>query len=220
MDETINEVPGTEETMTNEAVADAPTAEAPTAEAPATSEAPAAEVAPSHTDGMHWYIVQAFSNYERKVRLALLERIQREGLESQFGEILVPKEEGVEVRDGKKRKRTRLHYPGYIFVQMHLSDETWHLVKSTPRVSGFIGGRKPSPVPKREIAVITSQQEPAPRVSFVAGDHVRVTQGAFANYTGTVEEVQADKAKVRVLISIFGRATPVELEYSEVEKTG
>jgi len=173
---------------------------------------------------MKWYVVQAYSGYENKVKLSLLERIKQAGVESRFGEILIPKENVQENRNGKKRVSSRTFYPGYIFVQMELDDETWHLVKDTPKVSGFVGGQHPTAVPEREINVIAQQvaegaAKPKPRIVFEAGDHVRVTDGAFANFTGTIEEVNADKQKVRVLVSIFGRATPVELDYGQVEKT-
>ena len=173
---------------------------------------------------MSWYIIQAYSGYENKVKLSLEQRIQQVGMEKHFGEILIPKENVTQNRSGKKRVVSRSFYPGYIFVQMDLTDETWHLVKGTPKVSGFIGGRHPSPVPQREIDVITAQVEHGkvpinPKVTFESGDHVRVIEGAFANYTGTVEEVNPEKQKVRVLISVFGRATPVELDYPKVEKT-
>ena len=176
------------------------------------------------SSSLKWYVIQAYSGYENKVRLSLLERIKQAGMQDLFGEILIPKESVQENRSGKKRVVTRNFYPGYVFVQMQLTDESWHLVKNTPKVSGFIGGRHPSPVPPPEIDVISEQvaqgsAKPKPKVSFDAGDHVRVTEGAFANYTGTIEEVNADKHKVKVLISIFGRATPVELEYGQVEKT-
>ena len=173
---------------------------------------------------MNWYIIQAYSGYENKVKLSLEQRIQQVGMEKHFGEILIPKESVTQNRSGKKRVVSRSFYPGYIFVQMDLTDETWHLVKGTPKVSGFIGGRHPSPVPQPEIDVITAQVEHGkvpinPKVTFEPGDHVRVIEGAFANYTGTVEEVNPEKQKVRVLISVFGRATPVELDYAKVEKT-
>jgi transcriptional antiterminator NusG len=171
-----------------------------------------------------WYVIQAYSGYENKVRLSLEERIRQAGMEDHFGEILIPKENVTQNRSGKKRVVSRSFYPGYIFVEMHLTDESWHLVKGTPKISGFIGGRHPSPVPQPEIDVITRQVEHGkvpinPKVTFESGDHVRVTEGAFANYTGTVEEVNPEKQKVRVLISVFGRATPVELDYAKVEKT-
>ena len=171
-----------------------------------------------------WYVIQAYSGYENKVKASLEERIRQAGMEGQFGEILIPRESVTQNRSGKKRVVSRSFYPGYIFMQMELTDETWHLVKATPKVSGFIGGRHPSPVPQPEIDVITRQVEHGkvavnPKVTFEAGDHVRVTEGAFANYTGTIEEVNPEKQKVRVLISVFGRATPVELDYNKVEKT-
>jgi len=173
---------------------------------------------------MNWYIIQAYSGYENKVKLSLEERIRQAGMEEAFGEILIPKETVQDVRGGARRVSARNFYPGYIFVQMNLSDETWHLIKATPKVSGFIGGRHPSPVPDREIATIQQQVQegaakPKPRVIFETGDHVRVVDGAFANFTGSVEEVNGAKQKVRVLVSIFGRATPVELDYTQVEKT-
>lgn len=173
---------------------------------------------------MKWYVVQAYSGYENKVKLSLLERIKQAGLEDAFGEILIPKETVQETRGGKKRVSNRNFYPGYIFVQMDLSDATWHLIKDTPKVSGFVGGRHPTPVPEREISVIAQQvaegaAKPKPKVVFQQGDHVRVTDGAFANFTGTIEEAYPDKQKVKVLVSIFGRATPVELDYAQVEKT-
>ncbi len=173
---------------------------------------------------MKWYVVQAYSGYENKVKLSLEERIKQAGLEGRFGDILIPKENVQENRAGKKRLSSRTFYPGYIFVQMNLDDQTWHLIKDTPKVSGFVGGRHPSPVPEREIQAIAQQvaegaAKPKPRVLFEEGDHVRVTDGAFANFTGTIEEVNGDKQKVRVLVSIFGRATPVELDYHQVEKT-
>ncbi|NCQ59393.1 MAG: transcription termination/antitermination protein NusG [Myxococcales bacterium] len=174
--------------------------------------------------GMNWYIIQAYSGYENKVKLSLEERIRQAGMEDAFGEILIPKESVQDVRAGARRVSSRNFYPGYIFVQMDLSDETWHLIKATPKVSGFIGGRHPSPVPAREIATIHQQVEegaakPKPRVLYEQGDHVRVIDGAFANFSGSIEEVNAAKQKVRVLVSIFGRATPVELDYGQVEKT-
>lgn len=174
--------------------------------------------------GMNWYIIQAYSGYENKVKASLEERIRQAGMEDAFGEILIPKESVQDVRAGARHVSSRNFYPGYIFVQMNLSDETWHLIKATPKVSGFIGGRHPSPVPAREIATIHQQVEegaakPKPRVLYEQGDHVRVVDGAFANFSGSIEEVNAAKQKVRVLVSIFGRATPVELDYGQVEKT-
>ncbi len=174
--------------------------------------------------GKKWYVVQAYSGYEGKVKLSLLERIRQAGMEEAFGEILIPKENVQEHRGGSRRVTSRTFYPGYIFVNMDLTDETWHLVKDTPKVSGFVGGRHPAPVPESEIQAIAQQvaegaAKPKPKVVFEAGDHVRVIDGAFANFTGTIEEVKPEKQKVRVLVSIFGRATPVELDYGQVEKT-
>lgn len=168
-----------------------------------------------------WYVVQAYSGYENKVKLSLEERIKQFAMEELFGEILIPKETP---QDGKKRGGNRNFYPGYIFVNMDLTEESWHLVKDTPKVNGFIGGRHPSPVPEPEILLVAQQvaegaAKPKPKVSFETGAHVRVMDGPFANFTGTVEEVKPEKQKVRVLVSIFGRATPVELDYGQVEKT-
>lgn len=173
---------------------------------------------------MKWYAIQAFSGSEDKVKASIEDRVRRAGMDDNFGEILIPKENVQETRNGKPRNSTRNFYPGYVFVQMTLTDDTWYLVKETPKVSGFIGGRHPTVVPEREINAIAQQvadgqAKPKPRVVFEQGDHVRVTDGAFANFTGTIEEVNPDKQKVRVLVSIFGRATPVELDYGQVEKT-
>lgn len=174
--------------------------------------------------GKKWYVIQAYSGYEGKVKASLEERIKQNAMEDAFGQILIPKENVQETRGTKKRVTSRNFYPGYIFVHMDLTERTWHLVKDTPKVSGFVGGRHPTAVPEPEIDLIAQQvaegaAKPKPRVSFEQGDHVRVTDGAFANFTGTIEEVKPDKQKVRVLVSIFGRATPVELDYGQVEKT-
>lgn len=172
---------------------------------------------------MKWYIVQAYSNYENKVKLSLQHRIKDAGSEEYFGEILIPRESLQENRGGKKRVSTRTFYPGYIFVQMELTDATWYLVKETPKVNGFVGGRKPTPVPRKEIAAITQQvaegqAKPKLKVVYAVGDHVRVCEGPFANFTGAVQEVNAEKQKVKVLVSIFGRETPVDLGFGQVEK--
>lgn len=175
---------------------------------------------------MKWYVIQAYSGYENKVKAHLEKRIEDAGpeLAAKFGEILIPKENVQESRGGKKRVSTRTFYPGYVFIQMEMNDETWYLVRDTPKINGFVGGRTPVIVPEREIEAIAQQvadgaAKPKPRVVFEAGDHVRVIDGAFANFTGSVEEVNHEKQKVRVLVSIFGRATPVELDYGQVEKT-
>jgi len=173
---------------------------------------------------MRWYVVQAYSGYENKVKASLEERIRQHNVQGHFGEILIPREQVTETRGTAKRVTSRTFYPGYMFVQMNLTDETWHLVKDTPKVSGFVGGRFPTAVPAPQINLVAQQvaegaAKPKPRVVFEQGDHVRVVEGAFANFTGTIEEVKPEKQKVRVLVSIFGRATPVELDYAQVEKT-
>ena len=170
-----------------------------------------------------WYVIQAYSGYENKVKASLEERIKRNNMEELFGKILIPKEQVQDPKTGR-RVTSRNFLPGYIFVNMELNEHTWHLVKDTPKVSGFVGGRHPAPVSDPEINTIESQvaegtAKPKPRVVFNAGDHVRVTDGAFANFTGTIQEVNAPKQKVTVLVSIFGREAPVELEYGQVEKT-
>ena len=172
---------------------------------------------------MKWYVVQVYSGYEQKVRLSLIERVKQASLDAEFGEILIPTET---VQDPQRVKRvsSRTFYPGYIFVQMALNDQAWHVVRDTPKVTGFVGGRTPQPVPAPEIQSVVQQVEegaakPRPRIMFEQGDHVRVNDGAFANFTGTIEEVKPEKQKVRVLVSIFGRATPVELDFTQVEKT-
>ena len=174
---------------------------------------------------MHWYVVQAFSNYEKRVKLALHESIERHGLEEFFGEILVPTEEVVEMRAGQKRTSERKFFPGYVLVQMIMNDETWHLVKSTPRVSGFIGGKASDPTPLTDAeaqGILQQVQEgadaPRHRFSFEPGELIRVTEGPFADFNGTVEDVNYEKSKLRVAVSIFGRSTPVELGFDQVEK--
>ncbi len=175
---------------------------------------------------MHWYVVHAYSGYEKKVVLALRERIALSGLESQFGEILVPSEEVVEMRGGQKRKSERKFFPGYVLVQMELDDDTWHLVKETPRIMGFIGGKadKPSPITDDEARAILNRIQhegdaPVPKTVFEPGELVRVIDGPFNDFNGTVEEVNYEKSKLRVSVVIFGRATPVELEFNQVEKS-
>jgi transcriptional antiterminator NusG len=180
--------------------------------------------APGQKRKMRWYVVQAYSGYENKVKASLEERIRQYNMQDDFGEILIPREQVTETRGTAKRVTSRTFYPGYMFVQMNLTDESWHLVKDTPKVSGFVGGRYPTAVPASQINLVAQQvaegaAKPKPRVVFEQGDHVRVVEGAFANFTGTIEEVKPEKQKVRVLVSIFGRATPVELDYAQVEKT-
>jgi transcriptional antiterminator NusG len=171
-----------------------------------------------------WYVVHTFSGYEQKVKAALEERIKTLGKEPQFGEILVPVEKVMELVKGKKKTSSRKFFPGYILVQMELDNETWHVVKETPKVTGFVGGAtQPAPVSDEEVRAITQQMEegavkPKPRVLFSVGESVKVVDGPFVDFNGIVEEVRPDKGKLRVLISIFGRATPVELDFVQVER--
>jgi transcriptional antiterminator NusG len=174
---------------------------------------------------LRWYVVHAYSNFENKVKEALEERIQREGLEESFGKILVPTEEVVEMRMGQQRKSERKFFPGYVLVQMDLTDETWHLVRDVPRVLGFIGGTsdRPSPISDKEANTILNRVEegvnkPRPKILFEVGEVVRVIDGPFKDFNGVVEEVNYDKSKLRVSVSIFGRSTPVELGFGDVEK--
>ena len=171
-----------------------------------------------------WYVVQAYSSFEDKVVRQLEERIERSGLKDQFGEILVPREEVVELKKGQKVTSQRKFFPGYILVEMEMNDETWHIIKDTPQVSGFLGsGGKPRPMPLAEVNALKQQIEegverPKPRIMFDVGDAVRVMEGPFASFNGVVEEVMEDKGKLKVSVSIFGRPTPVELDYVQVEK--
>lgn len=172
-----------------------------------------------------WYVVHAYSGYEKHVMRSLQERIKLAGKEEEFGEILVPTEEVVEMRSGQKRKSERKFFPGYVLVQMEMNDSTWHLVKDTPRVMGFIGGTadKPAPITDKEAEAILQRvantgDKPKPRTLFEPGETVRVSDGPFADFNGTVEEVNYEKSRVQVAVSIFGRLTPVELEFSQVEK--
>ena len=174
---------------------------------------------------MKYYVVTTYSGYEKKVQTALEDRIKTDGLEERFGQILVPTETVQEVVRGKKRLGERKFFPGYVFVQMELDDLTWHLVKNIPKVTNFVGNQKPVPVPDHEIERIVRQVEdgaakPKQIIRFVEGDNVKVVDGAFKGFNGVVELVKPEKQKVVVLVSIFGRATPVELEYTQVEKGG
>ncbi len=173
-----------------------------------------------------WYVVHTYSGYENKAKLALEERIKSLGKDEFFGEILVPQEQVIEVRDGKKRTTTRKFFPGYMLVEMEYNNETYHIVKNTPKVTGFVGGGKDRPpqVPQEEVDRITSQVEegterPKPLLVFEKGEQVRVVDGPFAGFNGMVDEVRPEKGKLRVMVSIFGRSTPVELEFTQVEKT-
>ncbi|MFH0798690.1 MAG: transcription termination/antitermination protein NusG [Pseudomonadota bacterium] len=173
----------------------------------------------------HWYVVHTYSGYEQKAKKALEERIRQHGVEQFFEQVLLPQENVVEVKKGVKKTTKRHFFPGYVLVRMELNEATWHIVKGTPKVTGFVGGSmNPPVVPDEEVARITSQIEegtlkPKPKVEFEKGENVRVTSGPFATFTGMVDEVHEAKGKLRVLVSIFGRATPIELDFTQVEKT-
>ena len=175
---------------------------------------------------IRWYVVHAYSNYEKKVKLSLEEKIKREGLEQYFGKILVPTEEVVEMRMGQQRKSERKFFPGYVLVQMELTDETWHLVRDEPRVLGFIGGtsERPAPISEQEAERILNRVEegvnkPRPKVLFEAGEVVRINDGPFKDFNGEIEEINYEKNKLRISVLIFGRSTSVELAFNEVEKS-
>ncbi len=172
-----------------------------------------------------WYVVHSFSGFEKHVARSLQEHVNNAGLQDKFGEILVPTEEIVELKRGQKRTSERKFFPGYVLVNMEMDDDTWHLVKGVPKVSGFIGGTsaKPTPISDKEAENILEQvreggEKPRPKFSFAPGEQVRVIDGPFQDFNGTVEDVNYDKNKLRVSVSIFGRLTPVELEFSQVEK--
>lgn len=171
-----------------------------------------------------WYVVHAYSGFEKKVATSLKERIELHSMQEKFGDVLVPTEEVVEMRSGQKRKSERKFFPGYVLVQMELDDDTWHLVKETPRVMGFIGGKadKPAPITDAEADAILqrvqSADKPKPKTIFEPGEMVRVIDGPFNDFNGVVEEVNYEKSRLQVAVLIFGRSTPVELEFSQVEK--
>jgi transcriptional antiterminator NusG len=173
---------------------------------------------------LQWYVVQAYAGFEMKAKQALEERIRLNNLQHLFGEVHVPQETVVELVKGQKKTSTRKFFPGYILVQMFLNEETWHLVKETPKISGFVGdATTPQPITEDEVSRIFSQVEegaasPRSKMNFEQGDAVKVVDGPFAEFNGTIEEVRPEKGKVKVLISIFGRATPVELDFMQVEK--
>jgi transcriptional antiterminator NusG len=174
---------------------------------------------------MRWYVVHAYSGYEKKVAAAIKDRVILNGMEDSFGDILVPTEEVVEIKGGQRRKSERKFFPGYVLVQMELNDDSWHMVKATPRVLGFIGGKAdmPAPITDKEADAILqrvqdSEDKPRPKTIFEAGEVVRVIDGPFNDFNGVVEEVNYEKSRVRVSVSIFGRNTPVELEFIQVEK--
>ena len=182
--------------------------------------------AASANPDLRWYIVHAYSGMEKAVERNITERIARSGMQSKFGRILVPSEEVVEMRNGARRTTERRLFPGYVFVEMVMEDDTWHLVKHTSKVTGFVGGAKnrPAPISEDEIRKIVDQmqegtEKPRHKVEFMVGEMVRVKEGPFADFNGSVEEVNYEKSRLRVSVTIFGRATPVELEFSQVEKT-
>ena len=172
-----------------------------------------------------WYVVHAYSGFEKSVQRALVERIARDGMQDFFGQILVPVEEVVEMRNGQKSISERKFFPGYVLVEMEMNDDTWHLIKSTPKVTGFVGGtaNKPTPISEKEVDKIMQQMKdgvdkPRPKVLFEVGEVVRVKEGPFTDFHGSVEDANYDKSKLRVSVTIFGRATPVELDFTQVEK--
>jgi transcription termination/antitermination protein NusG len=172
-----------------------------------------------------WYVVHVYSGFEKSVQRALVDRIARSGMSDKFGEILVPVEEVVEMKSGQKNVSERKFFPGYVLVEMEITDETWHLIKNTAKVTGFVGGTatKPTPISEKEVQNILHQiqegaEKPKPKVLFEVGEGVRVKEGPFTDFHGTVEDVNYDKNKLRVSVSIFGRSTPVELDFGQVEK--
>jgi len=174
---------------------------------------------------LRWYVVHAYSNFEHRVKQSLEERVERYGMQDKFGEILVPTEEVVEMRDGQKRSTSRKFFPGYVLVQMELDDDTWHLVKDVPRVLGFIGGTadRPAPISNDEADRILNRiqegvEKPRPKVLYEAGEVVQIIDGPFNDFSGVVEEVDYEKSRLRVAVLIFGRSTPVDLEFGQVEK--
>jgi transcriptional antiterminator NusG len=170
----------------------------------------------------NWYVVHTYSGFEEKVKLSIEDRAGKKDLEEKISRILIPTEKVIELKAGKKRESDKKFYPGYILVEMDLDDETWHLVRSTPRVTGFVGGTKPVPIPEEEVEIILQQLEkgPAPQVKtqFQKGESVRIIDGPFTNFLGYVDEVDMDHGRLKVMVSIFGRQTPVELHFFQVEK--
>jgi transcriptional antiterminator NusG len=192
------------------------------------NEQTAAEVVPATVapaSNKRWYVVHAYSGMEKAVERNLRERIDRAGMQEKFGRILVPMEEVVELKNGKKAVTERRFFPGYVLVEMEMADDTWHLVKHTSKVTGFVGGAKnrPAPISEAEVMKIVTQmqegvEKPRPKVEWEVGELVRVKEGPFTDFNGAIEDVNYDKSKVRVSVTIFGRATPVELDFSQVEK--
>jgi transcriptional antiterminator NusG len=189
------------------------------------TEAPGAQAPAPAPSNMRWYVVHAYSGMEKAVERNIRERIERAGMHSKFGRILVPTEEVVELKNGKKSVTERRFFPGYVLVEMEMDDESWHLVKHTSKVTGFVGGarNRPAPISEAEVMKIVSQMQegvdkPKPKVEWMVGELVRVKEGPFTDFNGAVEEVNYEKSKVRVSVTIFGRSTPVELDFAQVEK--
>ncbi|MBK6293378.1 MAG: transcription termination/antitermination protein NusG [Rhodoferax sp.] len=183
-------------------------------------------VAPAANPDLRWYVVHAYSGMEKAVERNITERINRAGMQDKFGRILVPMEEVVEIKNGQKKTTERKFFPGYVLVEMIMDDDTWHLVKHTNKVTGFVGGAKnrPAPISEAEVMKIVNQmqegtEKPRHKVEFEVGEYVRVKDGPFTDFNGSVEDVNYEKSKVRVSVTIFGRPTPVELEFSQIEKT-
>jgi transcriptional antiterminator NusG len=170
----------------------------------------------------NWYVVHTYSGFEEKVKLSIEDKAAKKDLKEKISRILIPTEKVIELKAGKKRESDRKFYPGYILVEMELDDETWHLVRSTPRVTGFVGGTKPVPIPEEEVEIILQQLEkgPAPQVKtqFQKAENVRIIDGPFTNFVGYIDEVDMDHGRLKVMVSIFGRQTPVELHFFQVEK--
>ena len=184
----------------------------------------APDATPSSGDGKKWYIVHTYSGFEKKVAESLQQRVQAYGLQEEIGEILIPTEDVVEMRAGKKVVSSKRFFPGYLLVEMHMSDNAWHCVKNTPKVTGFVGaGAKPTPLSKDEVDQILTQvksaaEKPKPKYMFEKGEQVRINEGPFTSFNGTVDDVNVDKNTLKVMVTIFGRATPVELDFLQVEK--
>lgn len=172
---------------------------------------------------LNWYVIHTYSGYEDKVKASIEEQFKAKGLSSLVGELRIPTEDVVEVKAGKKRVSKRKFFPGYLLIQMEMNDETWYLIKSTPKVTGFLGGNTPTPLTEAEVEEILQAEKgdltkPKPKVLFEAGENVRVVEGPFTNFAGVIDEVNLERGKLRVMVSIFGRATPVELDFLQVEK--
>ncbi|MBI4823970.1 MAG: transcription termination/antitermination protein NusG [Nitrospirae bacterium] len=170
----------------------------------------------------NWYVVHTYSGFEEKVRESIESKVEKQGMKERVARVLVPTEKVIDMKKGKKRELEKKFYPGYILVEMELDDETWHLIRSIPKVSGFVGGTKPVPISEEEVSLILQQIERGPalqvKTRFMSGDEVRITDGPFTNFAGYVEEVDADHGRLKVMVSIFGRPTPVELSFFQVEK--